>query len=161
MVKDRTKNIVTFRTSRRSSWSKTVKNYIPILVKNTQLKRKFGKTSKNFPLCQTPKTSNTSQSCAARIGEQSKTPPLFHKRAVQHASRAVTKSISSKPLLDANRRSNSATSIQNKSRLVSAHAKTGKSSDDPLKNGTFNQNKIRKTEVKIQQRPLNFTSRGK
>ena len=145
-------------------------------------------------LWQTPKTGNTS-CVAARIGaEQSKTPPLLHERAAliqaevgsprQHASRALTTgssahsltksgSISSKPLLDTNRRSQSATSIQSqtKARLLAHAAKSGKSSDDLLKNGSFSPQQKRvnyktttTSEVKVQspsqKRPLNFTSRG-
>ena len=100
-------------------------------------------------------------------------------------SRLTTKSgsISSKPLLDPNRRSHSATSIQAKAilnnannnqrtqtQLLSSTAKSklllgNKSSDDLLRNGTFNlqtSTKIKKKEVtvKTQQRPLSFTSRG-
>ena len=95
-------------------------------------------------------------------------------------SRLTTKSgsISSKPLLDPNRRSHSATSIQAKNannqrtqtQLLSSTAKSklllgNKSSDDLLRNGTFNlqtSTKIKKKEVpvKTQQRPLSFTSRG-
>ena len=80
------------------------------------------------PPWQTPKTSSktgstfgTAHTARNRLGEQSKTPPLLQRRAVgqqPHArlSRLTTKSgsISSKPLLDPNRRSHSATSIQSK-----------------------------------------------
>ena len=152
------------------------------------------------PPWQTPKTSSKTGSSfgaahAARngLGEQSKTPPLLQRRAVgqqPHArlSRLTTKSgsISSKPLLDPNRRSHSATSIQAKAILNNANQRTtqllssspkllrnqsklllgNKSSDDLLRNGTFNlqtSTKIKKKEasVKTQQSgPLNFTSRG-
>ena len=149
-----------------------------------------------LPPWQTPKTSSktgstfgTAHMARNGLGEQSKTPPLLQRRAVgqqPHArlSRLTTKSgsISSKPLLDPNRRSHSATSIQAKAilnnannqrtqtQLLSSTAKSkllleNKSSDDLLRNGTFNlqtSTKIKKKEVpvKTQQRTPSFTSRG-